>query len=152
LTDDIVIGIQHTPMCPHATNFPFFAVASRFNVSREEQDLFAVSSHKKAAAAIAAGKFVEEIVPVTVKVTSGDTEEEVVVKADEGVRETTLAGLKKLKPYFNKETGTTTAGNSSQRSDGAAAVLLMKRSKAASLGLPVLGVMRSYAVRNTRCI
>ena len=59
--------------------------------------------------------------------------------------DTTLAGLKKLKPYFSPS-GTTTAGNSSQRSDGAAAVLLMKRSKAKALGLPVLLVMRSYAV------
>lgn len=118
------------------------AVAERFNVSRKEQDEFSAESHKRAAAAQAAGKFKEQIVPVTVKTDDG---KEITVTQDEGVRaETTAAGLGKLKPAF-KEGGSTTAGNSSQLSDGAGAALLMKRSTAEKLKLPIVGVFRSFA-------
>eukprot|EP01101_Sappina_pedata_P008492 TRINITY_DN471_c0_g1_i1.p2 TRINITY_DN471_c0_g1~~TRINITY_DN471_c0_g1_i1.p2 ORF type:complete len:436 (-),score=209.55 TRINITY_DN471_c0_g1_i1:69-1346(-) len=122
-------------------------VASEFNVSRQKQDAFAASSHKKAAAAQASGKFDSEIVPVEVKVkdAEGNTKT-VVISKDEGIRAgTTAESLAKLKPAFASE-GTTTAGNSSQVSDGAAAVLLMKRSTAARLNLPVLGRFVGFAV------
>ncbi|EFA76209.1 acetyl-CoA C-acyltransferase [Heterostelium album PN500] len=117
-------------------------VAERFNISRKEQDEFAVASHKKAGAAQKAGKFVDEIVPVTVKTEDGKT---VVISKDEGIREqTTLADLTKLKPAFKPE-GSTTAGNASQLSDGAAACLVMKRSTAQRLGLKPALVLRSFA-------
>jgi acetyl-CoA acyltransferase 1 len=114
-------------------------VAERYGVSRAEQDAFAARSQQRAAAAQASGAFTAEIVPVTNK-------EGVVVAADDGVRGgTTAAGLGKLAPAF-KEGGSTTAGNSSQVSDGAAAVVLARRSVAAAMGLAPFGVMRSYAV------
>ncbi|XP_074552421.1 3-ketoacyl-CoA thiolase, peroxisomal [Halichoeres trimaculatus] len=122
-------------------------VAERFGVSREKQDAFALSSQMKAARAQAGGLFEEEIVPVTVKsVDEQGKEQQVSVSKDEGVRAgTTLAGLSKLRPAF-KPDGSTTAGNASQVSDGAAAVLLGRRSAVEALGLPVLGVLRGSAV------
>jgi acetyl-CoA acyltransferase 1 len=89
-------------------------VAARFNISRKTQDELAVVSHARAAAAIKAGKFKDEIVPITVKVKDGENEKTITVDTDEGVRpNTTLEALAKLKPAF-KEGGSTTAGNSSQ--------------------------------------
>jgi len=121
-------------------------VASRFGVTRAEQDAFAARSHVKAAAALAEGRFVEETVPVATRTFKDGKWVDVVVTADDGVRaDTTAEGLSKLKAAFST-TGTTTAGNSSQVSDGAAATLVMSRAKAESLGLPILGVVRSYAV------
>ena len=122
-------------------------VAQRFGVSRQEQDQAAVDSHRKAAAATAAGKFKDEIIPVKTKLVDPKTGDEkpITVSVDDGIRPTTtLASLGKLKPVFKKD-GTTTAGNSSQVSDGAGAVLLMKRSVAMQKGLPVLGVFRTFA-------
>lgn len=121
-------------------------VAERYGITKEEQDQTAVISHKRAAAAIASGKFKEEIVPVTVKVVDPNTgyEKEITISVDEGVRpETSLSGLAKLKPAFKKG-GCTTAGNASQLSDGAGAVLLMKRGLAKRKGLPILGIFRSF--------
>ncbi|XP_053116259.1 3-ketoacyl-CoA thiolase, peroxisomal isoform X1 [Hemicordylus capensis] len=122
-------------------------VAERFGVSRKKQDAFALASQQKAARAQQMGWFKNEIVPVTTTFTDDQgNEKKITVLQDEGIRpSTTLEGLAKLKPAF-KENGTTTAGNSSQVSDGAAAVLLAKRSKASQLHLPVLGVLKSYAV------
>jgi acetyl-CoA acyltransferase 1 len=123
-------------------------VSSRYGVTRREQDELAVMSHARAAAAIKAGRFKDEIVPVEVTVKDPQTgqESKKLVDTDGGVRSgTTLDALAKLPPAF-KEGGSTTAGNSSQVSDGAAAVLAMRRSTAEKLGLPVLGVFRSYAV------
>ncbi|KAG8091825.1 hypothetical protein GUJ93_ZPchr0012g19992 [Zizania palustris] len=122
-------------------------VAKRFGITRVEQDQAAVESHRKAAAAVAAGKFKEEIVPVHTKIVDPKTGEvkEIVVSADDGIRpNTSLAVLSKLKPAFSKD-GTTTAGNASQVSDGAGAVLLMRRDVAMQKGLPILGVFRSFA-------
>jgi len=114
-------------------------VAERYGVTREEQDQMGVESHAKALAAQASGKFVAEIVPVTL-------EDGTVVSADEGPRAgTTVEKLAKLKTVF-KEGGTVTAGTSSQVSDGAAAVLLMSRRKAMELGVRILGTLRSYQV------
>ena len=121
-------------------------VAERYKVSREEQDVFAASSHHKAAKAIAEGKFKDEIVPVHTRVWQDGKWKEIVFDTDDGVRaDTTVEGLAKLKPAFGVK-GASTAGNSSQTSDGAAAALIMTREKAQGLGLPVLGVLRSYAV------
>jgi acetyl-CoA acyltransferase 1 len=126
-------------------------VAAEFKVSREKQDMMAVDSHRKALAAQAAGKFTE-IVPVTTTVVDKKTGEEktVTLTADEGPRAgTTMEKLSKLRAVF-AEDGTTTAGNASQVSDGAAAALLMKRSKAQELGLPIKGVFRSFSVVGVR--
>nr|CAG8487514.1 10679_t:CDS:2 [Entrophospora candida]CAG8507377.1 8363_t:CDS:2 [Entrophospora candida] len=116
-------------------------VAEQFGISRTKQDQFAVVSHQKAAAAQEAGLFKEEIIPVRTKWIDPKTgeEKEIVVDKDDGIRKnTTLEGLAKLKPVF-KDNGTTTAATSSQVSDGAAAVLLMKRKTAEKLGLPIIG-------------
>ncbi|KAI3643811.1 hypothetical protein MP228_009975 [Amoeboaphelidium protococcarum] len=122
-------------------------VASQFGVSREVQDKFAVASHEKASIATKNGWFKEEIVPCQVTVTGKDgAEKTVTLTQDDGIRAgTTFETLSKLRPAF-KEDGTTTAGNASQVTDGAAAVLLMKRSKAQQLGLPIVGKWISFAV------
>lgn len=116
-------------------------VAKEFNVSRVDQDKFAAESYRRAEAAQKAGLFDEEIVPVKAMFTDPKTgeETEITVSMDDGVRPgTTFESLSKLKPVFSKD-GATHAGNASQVSDGAASVLLMKRSKAQSLGLPIIG-------------
>lgn len=122
-------------------------VAEQFGISREKQDSFALASHQKAARAQSNGCFQAEIVPVTTTVLDDKgIKRSITVAQDEGIRPTTsMEALAKLKPVF-KEGGSTTAGNSSQMSDGAAAILLARRSKAEELGLPILGVLRSYAV------
>jgi acetyl-CoA acyltransferase 1 len=123
-------------------------VAQRYGITREMQDAMAVDSHRKALDAQAGGLFLDEIVPVTTEVEDRQTGEvsSVTVRADEGPREgSTMSRLAKLRTVF-KEDGTTTAGNASQVSDGAAAVLLMRRSKAQALGLPVMGTLRGFKV------
>ena len=131
----------YTPMGTTSEN-----VAKRFGVSREEQDAFAASSQQKAAAAIAAGRFTEELIPVHTRVFDGAAWHDVTVTIDDGVRgDTTAEGLGKLRPAFATD-GTATAGNSSQTSDGAAATVLMAREKAAAMGLTPLGVLRSFQV------
>jgi acetyl-CoA acyltransferase 1 len=122
-------------------------VAEKFGVDRKTQDSFSVTSHKKAAAAQAAGKFKEEIVPVHTKVVDPKTgaETHAVITADDGIRvDTTLESLGKLATIFKKN-GTTTAGSSSQITDGASAALLMTRAEAVRRGLPILGIFRSFA-------
>lgn len=122
-------------------------VAEQFGVSREKQDRMAEISHAKAAKAQQQGWFDAEIIPVTTKVKDKDgNEKTVVIDKDEGVRPgTNMEILSKLKPAF-KQNGSTTAGNSSQTSDGAAAVILARRSYARNNNLPILGVFRSFAV------
>ncbi|MBA0675030.1 hypothetical protein Goari_016596 [Gossypium aridum] len=122
-------------------------VAEHYGVTRQEQDQAAVESHRRAAAATASGKFKDEIVPVLTKIVDPKTGEEkaATIMVDDGIRpNTNMADLAKLKPAFKKD-GTTTAGNASQVSDGAGAVLLMKRSLAMQKGFPILGVFRSFA-------
>ncbi|XP_015950058.2 3-ketoacyl CoA thiolase 1, peroxisomal-like [Arachis duranensis] len=122
-------------------------LAQRYGVTRQEQDQASVESHKRAAAATTAGKFKEEIIPLPTKIVDPKTGEEkkIVVCVDDCIRpNTTLMDLAKLKPSFQKN-GSTTAGNSSQVSDGAAAVLLMKRRVAMQRKLPILGIFRSFA-------
>jgi len=125
-------------------------VAERWKISRADQDAWALASQQKAAKAVASGAFDDQIVPVPVERVSWNGTEKQVDTAtfarDELVRaETNAEGLAKLKPAF-KANGTVTAGNASPYSDGAAAVLLMRRSKAEELGLEPLGRFISYAV------
>ncbi|MGG0177013.1 acetyl-CoA C-acetyltransferase [Gottfriedia acidiceleris] len=126
-------------------------VANRYGISREDQDAFAVRSHQRAAAAIKEGRFVDEIVPVDVTLRSVNAnnkleEKNFTFSQDEGVREGTSSEvLAKLRPAFNVR-GSVTAGNSSQTSDGAAAVLVMDREKAEAEGLSPLLKFRSFAV------
>ena len=126
-------------------------VAMKYGISREDQDAFAVRSHQKAAKAIAEGKFVDEIVPVDVTIRTVDNDNKLVEKTiqfsmDEGVRpDTNLQTLGKLRPAFSVS-GTVTAGNASQTSDGAAALMVMDREKAEALGLKPLAKFRSFAV------
>ncbi len=110
-------------------------------ISRERQDAFAAASHEKAAAAAKDGRLAEEIVPVAVGQRKGDP---VPVDTDEGVRPgTTVESLAALRPAFDQE-GTVTAGNASQISDGAAAVVVMSRARAEALGVAPLGELVSY--------
>ncbi|MCM8711245.1 thiolase family protein [Clostridium sp. SYSU_GA19001] len=117
-------------------------LAERFSISREECDKFAEDSHKKAAAAWEKGAFNEQIVPVEVNIGKGKT---IHFVKDEALRpDTTVEILSKLPPVF-KEGGVVTAGNSSPMSDGAGAVVVMEKSKAKALGLPILGKFKGYA-------
>merc|ERR1712176_786745 len=122
-------------------------VAEKYGVSAEKQNTLAANSHAKAIAAQKQGLFDDEIVPVTTSVKDkAGKATEVTISKDEGPRDgTTVESLSKLKAAF-KPGGSTTAGNSSQVSDGAALVLLARRSAAKKLGLPILARMRSYAV------
>lgn len=126
-------------------------VAKKYDISRADQDEFAVRSHRKAAKAIEDGKFVDEIVPVdvTIRAVGPDLklkERSFRFTTDEGVRpDTTSKVLGNLRPAFSLN-GTVTAGNASQKSDGAAAVLVMDLEKSDSLGLKPLGKFRSFAV------
>ncbi|MGQ7370759.1 acetyl-CoA C-acetyltransferase [Streptococcus suis] len=117
-------------------------VAAKYNITREDQDSFAVRSQEKAVAAIKAGKFKDEIVPVLIPQRKGDP---LVFDTDEYPRENaSMEGMAKLRPAFKKD-GTVTAGNASGINDGAAAIIVMSSEKAAQLGLPVLATIKSYA-------
>jgi acetyl-CoA C-acetyltransferase len=117
-------------------------LSEKYEISREAQDAFAASSQQKAAAAIEAGRFVDEITPILIPQRKGDP---VSFATDEQPRAgTTAESLGKLKPAFKKE-GTVTAGNASSLNDGAAAVILMSAKKAEELGLPVLARIAAYA-------
>ena len=117
-------------------------VARRHNISREDQDLFALESHIRALKATRGGKFRDEIVPVEISKGEGEAS---VVDTDEGVRpDTSLEKLARLKHVF-QEGGTVTAGNASQLSDGASAVVLMAREAADARGIKPLGRILDYA-------
>jgi acetyl-CoA C-acetyltransferase len=117
-------------------------LSEKYEISREAQDAFAASSQQKAAAAIEAGRFVDEITPILIPQRKGDP---VSFATDEQPRAgTTAESLGKLKPAFKKD-GTVTAGNASSLNDGAAAVILMSAKKAEELGLPVLARIAAYA-------
>jgi acetyl-CoA C-acetyltransferase len=122
-------------------------VAKKYNISREAQDEYVVKSQARVAAAVKSGKFAQEIVPftttmkVTDKATQTSRDEQVTLERDEGPRpDTTFAGLSALKPVHPG--GTITAGNASQLSDGAGAVVMMDADLAARRGLPILGLFR----------
>lgn len=116
-------------------------VAEKYQISREDQDNFAVSSQNKAEAAQKAGRFQDEIVPVTLKTRKG----EVIVESDEYIRHgATLEAMAGLRPAFKKE-GTVTAGNASGLNDGAAALVLMSAKTAKARGITPLATIKSYA-------
>ena len=125
-------------------------LAKKYEITREQADEFSLGSHQKAAAAIQAGRFKDEIVPVTVYVDEFDEKgrvrrKEVVFDTDEGVRyDASMEGLTKLKPAFHAN-GTVTAGNSSQMSDGAAATVVMSADKAKEMDLTPLARFVSFA-------
>lgn len=126
-------------------------VADRYNINREDQDAFAAASHTKAAAAIAAGKFSAEIIPVEVEnaslVKGKMKKSREIVTIDDGVRgDTTEASLARLKPAF-KATGSVTAGNSSQMTDGAAAVLVVSEEYLKRTGATPIARFVSFSVR-----
>jgi acetyl-CoA acyltransferase len=126
-------------------------ISVKYGVSRQDQDEFSLKSHQKAAKAVESGLFDPELVPIDVEVVELNGHEKPVkrnftVKRDEGPRaDTNMEALSKLKPAF-KEGGTVTAGNSSQMSDGAAAVMVMSAERAAELGLTPLARFVSFAV------
>jgi len=126
-------------------------VAEEFNVTRLQMDTMAAASNQRAVKATKEGMFKEEIVPVTTQWTGKDgVEKTITVTKDDGPRAgTTVEKLARLRAAF-KENGTTTAGNSSQTSDGAAAVMLMTRAKAESLGLKIKLVFKDYSVVGVR--
>lgn len=126
-------------------------VAEKYNVTREMQDAFGVESHKRATKAQAEGKFDDEIIPLEavrpVMDESGNVigQETFIFNKDEGIRpNSTMESLGKLRPVF-KNKGSVTAGNASQMSDGAAAVVLMSKEKAEELGIKPIAVFRSFA-------
>jgi acetyl-CoA acyltransferase len=125
-------------------------VAKHYGITREQMDEFSFESHQKALAAIAAGSFEDEIVPVTVTITTPNGKGraksvESIFNQDEGPRaDTSLEVLAKLKPVFHAK-GTVTAGNSSQNSDGAAAAVVMSAERAAQLGITPMGKFIAFA-------
>jgi len=126
------------------------AVAQQYNVSREEQDLFAMKSHEKALLAIESGRFKDDIVPIEIEHIFLDEKEKrqinkFTVNTDEGPRKSSLEGLSKLKPVFAAN-GSVTAGNSSQTSDGAAFVLVMSERMMKRLNIEPVARLKSHAV------
>ncbi len=142
--------VEHWPEVYLSMGLTAENVARKYKISRADQDAFAYRSHQRAAAAITEGKFTDEIIPVTTKRWTGNGDgrphaTDVTFAVDEGVRrDTSLEAMAKLPPVFAKD-GAVTAGNSSQTSDGAAAVVVMSAEKARALGLQPLAVFRSFA-------
>lgn len=117
-------------------------IASNFKITRQEQDEFALRSHLLASNPASLKKFAEEIIPIF----NYDEKNSMMIEIDEGVRKNqTIEDLSKLKPYFDKITGTVTVGNSSQITDGASMAILMSESKAKELGITPLGFIRDFA-------
>jgi acetyl-CoA acyltransferase len=143
--------VEHNPQAYTSMGLTAENVAEKFKISRKDQDRFALSSHQKAAKAIKEGNFKEEVLPIPAKVRETKEDGTVVVKevifdTEEGVRfDASLEGMASLKSVF-KAKGTVTAGNSSQTSDGAAAVIVMSKEKAEALKLKPMAVFRSFAV------
>ena len=138
---EAVLSNQESEDCLLPMGITSENVAADYGISRAQQDAFAAKSFQKAAAAAEAGRFRDEIVPLKVQWVDPKTEEtkEILVAADDGIRDgVTAESLSKLKASFRKD-GSTHAGNASQISDGAAAVLLVRRSTAKRLGLPIIG-------------
>lgn len=140
-----VVGIQQgltDPVSGMIMGCTAELIAKQFKISRQEQDQYSFLSNKRAENATEQGFFKEEIVTVY----NNDEKDSKMVDEDEGIRKgQTIEGLAKLKPYFEKDTGTVTVGNSSQITDGAAAMIVMSESKARELGLEVLGYLRDFS-------
>ena len=142
---------EEVPGIYHAMGTTAECVADRYNVTREAQDEYALSSQQRCAAAQDAGLYDDEIIPMETtmilknKETGAEKEVDVVVDRDDCNRpETTLEGLSSLNPVFNPESGSVTAGNSSQLSDGASVTLIMSEEKANELGLKPLAYFRGF--------
>jgi len=121
-------------------------IADQWDISREELDAFSARSHQRAARATAKGRFENEIVPVAIRDDEGKDTDELLI-ADEGIRaDSTVETLAKLKPAFKPEGGKITAGNSSQITDGASAVLVMSEEKASALGLRPRARFHAFAL------
>ena len=141
--EDGVIDILTWPLDGNHNGVTAENVATKYNVTREEQDQFALQSHQRACAAIKAGKFKDEILPVELKDRKGNV---TIFDTDEGPREgQTIEKLARLRPCFVKD-GTVTAGNSSSLNDGAAAVVVMSREKAEQLGVTPKLKLEGYTV------
>ena len=141
--------VEHYPDSLISMGLTAERLASRFNITREAADQFSLRSHQKALAAIQAGKFDDEVVPVPVSFTtpngSKPHRQEMIFKMDEGPRaDTSLEALASLKPAFHAK-GSVTAGNSSQMSDGAAAAVVMSAERAKALGIKPLARYVSFA-------
>jgi len=143
LLDAVVLdGLWCAVECHHMGNSAEW-IAREYGVTREDQDRFALESHQKAIAAIDAGRFKAEIVPVAIRQQRGDP---LIFDTDEGPRrDTSLEALSRLRPAFQKDGGTVTAGNASGITDGAAALVVMSRRKANELGVPVMARITGYA-------
>lgn len=138
---DMMIGALHDPFDVIHMGVTAENVATKWNITREEQDKLAVESHRRAASATKEGRFKTQIVPVELKSKKGST----MFDTDEHFRDgATLEDMAKLKPVFAKENGTVTAGNASGINDGAAAVVLMERSVAEKRGLKPIARLVSY--------
>ncbi|KAA8494104.1 Peroxisomal fatty acid beta-oxidation multifunctional protein AIM1 [Porphyridium purpureum] len=147
--------VEHAMDCYLSMGETSENVALRYGVPRDKQDRLAVVSHSRAGNSLLSRKQASEIVPIKTKVVIPPPKDDkaaqpqvraITVEQDEGIRiGTSLKGMAKLKPVFQKD-GTTTAGNSSQLSDGAAMTLLMKRSEARTRGLPIRATFRAFAV------
>lgn len=143
--------VEHNPQAYTSMGLTAENVADKFGITREDQDRFALSSHQKAAKAIKEGKFKEEVLPILAKVKEVQKDgtikiKEVLFDTEEGVRyDASYEGMAALKPAF-KVKGTVTAGNSSQTSDGAAALVLMSKGKADQLKVKPMAIFRSFAV------
>ena len=138
---DALTGAVTDPFDGCAMGVTAERVASRYGISRADQDAMALASQQRAAAATAAGHFVGQIVPIDVPVKGGTQS----FATDEGIRgDTTLAGLAKLKTIFAAD-GTVTAGNSSTINDGAAALVLMDEATAIARGVPILATLVGYS-------
>jgi acetyl-CoA C-acetyltransferase/acetyl-CoA acyltransferase len=128
------------PICGLIMGLTAEKLSREFGISRQVQDQYALESHLKALAAIQAGRFAEEIVPLPVP-----PQFKTVITQDDGPRANqTIEALQKLKPYFDRKNGTVTVGNACPLTDGAAAVIVMKESKAKALGLSPMGYLRGY--------
>jgi acetyl-CoA C-acetyltransferase len=137
----MLIGALHDPFHHIHMGETAEIVASRYEISREAQDELALESHRRAAAAIAAGHFKEQIVPITLASRKGDT----IFDTDEHVRPgATAADLAAMRPAFRKNGGTVTAGNASGLNDGAAALVLMEAETAKARGLAPLARLVAY--------
>lgn len=143
LLDAVVLdGLWCAVECHHMGNSAEW-IAREYGVTREDQDRFALESHQKAIAAIDADRFKAEIVPVAIRQQRGDP---LIFDTDEGPRrDTSLEALSRLRPAFQKDGGTVTAGNASGITDGAAALVVMSRRKANELGVPVMARITGYA-------
>jgi acetyl-CoA C-acetyltransferase len=138
---DMMVGALTDPFDTVHMGVTAEAVASKCGITREQQDAFAVESHKRAAAAIAAGHFKSQILPIELKSRKGP----VLFDTDEHVRgDSTVEGMAKLRAVFVKENGTVTAGNASGINDAAAALVLMEKAAAAKRGLKPMARLVAY--------